>query len=230
MATLKVVIVDDHDLLRTGVHDFVSSLPGYELVGEAATARAALRVIESEKPDIVVMDIAMPGMDGIVATREILRRVPRVRVVVLSAHRQVHDVVDAFDAGAVAYVLKAEPPETLLLALEHAGRGATFVSPTVAVSLAALEAQRPRRDILEVLSEREREIFRLAADCHTSPEIARELCLARKTVDTHINRINRKLGLRDRAELVRLAAGMGLVHAISSRYAPAPLNGFGARA
>ena len=228
MPAVKVVVVDDHDLLRTGVRDFLSSLPGYELVAEASTARAALRMIDLHKPDIVLMDIAMPGMDGIVATREILRRVPHARVVVLSAHRQNHDVLDALNAGATGYVLKADSPDTLMQALDHASRGTSFVSPGVAVGLTALEARRSKGDVLDILSEREREIFRLAADCRTSPEIARELCLARKTVDAHLHRINRKLGLRDRAELVRLAVGIGLVHSLRDRFSiPASANGAG---
>ena len=217
MPAVKVVVVDDHELLRAGIRDLLSSMAGYRLVGEASAARAALQLIESQKPDIVVMDIAMPGMDGIVATREILRRSPRARVIVLSAHRQIHDVTDALNAGAIGYVLKADPPETLLLALERAARGESYVAPALAVALAAHEMQASNGDVLDVLSEREREIFRLAADCRTSPEIARALCVARKTIDTHLNRINRKLGLRDRAELVRLAASIGLVHSIRTQ-------------
>jgi NarL family two-component system response regulator LiaR len=227
MPIVKIVVVDDHDLLRAGVRDFLASLPDYRLVGEAPSARIGLQIVESEKPHIVLMDIAMPGMDGIVATREIHRRVPTARVIMLTAHLQLHDVRDAFNAGVVGYVLKSDPPETLKQALENASRGASFVSPSVAASLASADARRSSDDVLDVLSEREREIFRLAADCRTSPEIARALCLARKTVDTHLNRINRKLGLRDRAELVRLAAGIGLVHSIRTR-SPVPSNGVGA--
>jgi DNA-binding NarL/FixJ family response regulator len=215
MPSVKVVVVDDHELLRAGVRDLLASMPGYKLVGEAGTARVGLQLIESQKPDVVLMDVAMPGMDGIVATREILRRLPRARVIVLSAHKQIHDVTDALNAGAVGYVLKADPPETLMHALEHAARGESYVAPTLAITLAR-EATQSTPDILEILSEREREVFRLAADCRTSPEIARALCLARKTVDTHLNRINRKLGLRDRAELVRFAASIGLVHSLRS--------------
>jgi DNA-binding NarL/FixJ family response regulator len=212
--TLKIVQVDDHDLFREGVRDFLAGLPRYAVVGDARTARAGLEVIETARPDIVLMDIAMPGMDGVVATREILRRLPRTRVIILTAHHQIHDVLDALQAGASGYVLKADPPETLLQALDHAACGLPYLGPTLAARLAAVDTSRVTGRCLEALSEREREIFRLAADCSTAAEIARELCLARKTVDTHLHRINRKLGLHDRAQLVRLAAGIGLVHSI----------------
>src|SRR5262249_11059878 len=127
---------------------------------------------------------------------------------------ELNDVLDAFNAGAAGYVLKGDASETLLQALASVARGVRYVAPTLAPGLAVAQRRRAQTDVLGALSEREREIFRLAADCQTSNEIARELCLARKTVDTHINRIHRKLGLRDRAELVRLAAGVGLVHSI----------------
>jgi DNA-binding NarL/FixJ family response regulator len=218
MQTVRVVLVDDHEVLRAGVRDFLATSPAYEVVGEAATARASFPVIESVRPDIVLMDIALPGMDGVVATREILRRVPRTRIVVLSAHGQAHDVMDAIDAGAICYVLKADPLETLTRALDHAARGARYLAPAVAARLSAIERSRPIGHVLDVLSTREREIFRLAADCRSAGEVARELCLARKTVDTHLNRIHRKLGLRDRAELVRFAVGIGLVHSIRTRF------------
>src|SRR5262245_61308345 len=118
MPVTKVMVVDDHELLRAGVRDFVSTLPGYKLVGEADSAQSALYMSESLKPDIVLMDVALPGMDGIVATRELLRRLPDARVVILSARRKAHDVLDALGAGAVGYVLKADPPEMLMMALE----------------------------------------------------------------------------------------------------------------
>jgi len=223
--TVRIALVDDHDMLRLGVRDFVGSLPGYEIVGEATNARAALQMIDSTRPDVVLMDIALPGMDGIVATREIMRRVPSARVVVLSAHRRTHDVRDAIDAGAIGYVLKADPPDTLMEAIEHAVRGDPYVAPSVARCLSPFDHWNPKSSVLDVLTEREREIFRLAADCHTSPEIAHELCLARKTVETHLTRINRKLGLHDRASLIRLALGMGLVHSIRSRDADDVVDG-----
>jgi len=218
-------------MLRAGLRDFLSSFPEYAVVGEAASARQGFAVIEAHKPDVVVMDIALPGMDGIVATREVLRRLPTARVVILTAHAQIHDVVDAIDAGAVGYVLKSDPPETLKDALDGSIHGRRYLAPQLATTFpSALKPSPKTGGALEVLSEREREIFRLAAECRTAVEIARDLCIARKTVDVHVNRINRKLGLRDRADLVRLAASIGLVHSIRppSRLPP-PVEGGGKR-
>lgn len=211
-------MVDDHDILRAGVRDFVAAMRGYAMVGEASTARSAFALIEAQKPDVILMDVAMPGMDGIVATREVLRRVPTARVIVLSAHGQMPDVVDAINAGVVGYVLKADPPETLQQALEYASHGAFYIAPALRVRLSAFTSAngRSHSNVLDALSSREREIFRLAAECNTAGEIARELCIARKTVDCHLHNINRKLGLHDRAHLVRLAVRIGLVHSVRS--------------
>jgi DNA-binding NarL/FixJ family response regulator len=220
---LKLVLVEDHDFVRMGLREFLSSYPEYQVVGEAQGAREAFPIIASTRPDIVLMDIALPGMDGVVATREVMRRTPKMRVVVLSAHPQTSDVLDALDAGAMGYVLKGDDPALLLRALEHVVRGARYISPAIAARLPPPSAG-PTRGVLDGLSEREREIFRLAADCRTSAEIARDLCLARKTVDTHLNRINRKLGLHDRAALVRLAVELGMVHSIRRPTPPARLS------
>src|SRR5262249_38892257 len=140
----------------------------------------------------------------------------------LSAHMQLQDVRDALDAGAAGYVLKADRPETLMRALEEGSRGRPYLAPPIASALAGATA-RAMGSVLDVLSAREREIFRLFAECLTAAEIARDLCLARKTVDTHLNRINRKLRLRHRAELVRLAVSVGLVHSL--RDLPSAMSG-----
>ena len=213
----RVVIVDDHDIVRLGVRDFLAASPRCEVIGEAATAREAFALIEVAKPDVVVMDLVLRGMDGVVATREILRRAPQSRVVILSAHSQNQDVMDALEAGAVGYVLKSDEPATLIRALDVVCRGEVYVSRSLAKRL--LDAKRERQPLSEALdlpSEREREIFRLSAECQRAVEIAKDLCLSRKTVDTHLNRIYRKLKLRNQAELIRLAFRIGLVHAVRS--------------
>jgi DNA-binding NarL/FixJ family response regulator len=172
---VRVVLVDDHEVLRSGVRGFVDSLPGYEIVGEASAAHTALQMIESTKPDVVLMDIALPGMDGILATREILWRVPTTRVIVLSACQRIEDVRNAIEAGAIGYVLKADPPDTLADALEHATRGLLYVPPGLARGL-------PRDEV------------RLAVNQPAVPEIARKLCAARKAVKPRSNRVKRRVG------------------------------------
>jgi DNA-binding NarL/FixJ family response regulator len=210
-----VVLVDDDEIVRIGLRDFLATSLRFEVVGESATAREAFRLIEVAEPDVVVMDLVMRGMDGVIATREILRRVSRSRVLILSAHGQTQDVLDAMDAGAAGYVLKADEPETLIRALDVVSRGELYLSRRLAQGLSAARQDKESLTArLAVLSEREREIFRLSAECQGANEIARELCLARKTVDTHLNRIHRKLKLRNQAELVRLAFSIGLVHSV----------------
>jgi DNA-binding NarL/FixJ family response regulator len=226
MTSVKILLVEDHEIVRLGLRDFLALSPGYEVVGEARTGRDALKAVESAKPNVVIMDVVLPDMDGVVATRELLRRRPQTRVVMLSAFDDGQDVTDAMNAGALAYVLKGDPPEMLMKALLEIVHGRRYLPPELARRFQqALATVPPLGDILDVLSEREREIFRLAADCRTAAEIAGHLCLARKTVDTHLNRVNRKLGLRDRAELVRLAAGLGLVHTMRRPPVAAPRDG-----
>jgi DNA-binding NarL/FixJ family response regulator len=217
LAPLKIVLVDGHALFRVGLRQFLTTVPGYMVVGEASSARDAFQVIAASGPDLVLMGVALSGMDGIVATREIRHRAPAVRVLIVSAYDDLSDVTDALAAGADGYVLKSDDPEVLVEALRQVGRGERFLAPTLAKRLSLVPiAVSGSTDGLGVLSEREREVFRLAADCRRASEIAHDLCIARKTVDTHLNRINRKLQLRNRAELVRFALRLGLVHAIRS--------------
>ena len=214
---MKIVLVDDHTLFRVGVRHVLATPPGFEVIGEAGTARGAFRLIDAMVPDLVLMDIALPGMDGVLATREIGRRAPRARVLIVSAHDQVNDVLDALDAGAAGYALKSDGPETLVEAIHAVSKGHRYVAPTLAPRLAAFEARRRNAsDVLGILSPREREVFRLASECVIARDMAKELCIARKTVDSHLNRINRKLGLRNMAELVRLAANLGMLHSARS--------------
>jgi two-component system invasion response regulator UvrY len=212
----QIVLIDDHELMRTGVREFLSGYPEHQIVAEASTARGAFPLIEVVRPDLILMDLELPGIDGVVATREILRRVPGVRVLIMSAHGGTQDVMDAFAAGAAGYLLKAQPPADLIEAMRTVARGEQYLSAHLAGKLAAAATSdgQPSTNVLSALSEREREIFRLASDCRGAAEIALALCISRKTVDSHLNRINRKLRLRNLAELVRLAATVGIVHSV----------------
>jgi DNA-binding NarL/FixJ family response regulator len=212
---MKVAVVDDHVLFRVGVRQTLASSARYELVGEASSAREAFKMVDAATPDILLMDIGLPGMDGVVATREIRRRSPQTRILIITAYAEINNVLDALDAGAAGFALKTDGPEALLDALARIQRGERYLAPGVADRLRAVEARRRHvTDVLSVLSQREREIFRLAVKCLKAREIAQELCIARKTVDTHLNRINRKLALRNQAELVRLGANLGMVDTV----------------
>jgi len=209
----KIFLVDDHPLFRAGIRQSLAPYMEFCIVGEAGSARDAFVAIDTHRPDIVLMDIALPGMDGVIATREIRRRTPRTRVLIFSVHDQIGDVLDALDAGASGYALKTEGTDALVAALRCVLRNDRYVAPSLTPRLASYESRRSKpADTLSILSVREREVFRLAADCLLTREIARELCISRKTVDTHLYRIHRKLGLRTSAELVRLACTLGLIH------------------
>jgi len=215
---MRVIIVDDHALFRIGVRQILEFNAECRVVGEAASAMAGIALIASERPDVVLMDLALPGMDGVAAIQEIRRQGLRTRVLIMSAYDQIYDVLDALNAGSAGYALKSDGPEALVRALRLVARGERYLAPVVANRVVVYESRRRRaREVLEVLSEREREVFHLAADCLLTREIARELHISRKTVDTHLFRIHRKLGLRSSAELVRLAASLGpsLVQATS---------------
>jgi len=214
----KIVIVDDHPIIRAAIGSILGGSGDWRVVGEAGAAREALVLVDTHQPDLVLLDLVLPGMDGVIATREIRRRSPGTRILIFTGHEQIADIRDAFRAGASGYVVKADV-DGLVPAVSAALRGERYLSPVVASRYAATEpgpeagpgaAADASRDVLASLSEREREVFRLAADCLTTQEIARELCISRKTVDTHLYRIHRKLGLRNAAELVRFATGLGL--------------------
>ena len=126
---MKVVLIDDHALFRVGIRHVLAMSSEFELVGEAATAREGFKLIEATVPDVVIMDISLPGMDGVLATRELKRRAPLARVLIVTAHSEIHDVLDAMSAGAVGYALKSDGPEVLLEALQQVARGQRYVAP-----------------------------------------------------------------------------------------------------
>jgi DNA-binding NarL/FixJ family response regulator len=228
---MTIFTVDDHPLFRTGVGHVLAQEPDCRVVGEAGRAGEALARLDADRPDVVLMDVALPEMDGVAATREIRRRAPATRVLMLTMHDQLQDVIDALAAGASGYALKCEGPEALVDALRTVWRGERYLAPGIAARMAASEARRrPASDVLAVLSEREREVFGLAARCLTTREIAGELGISRKTVDTHLYRIHRKLGLRTATELVRLAAGVAAAAAAVVVAAGSEYNGWPAPA
>jgi two-component system response regulator NreC len=212
----RLVLIDDHPLLREGLRRVLSAQPDLEVVGEAASAREGYAVVDAVRPDVALVDLALPGTDGVAATRELRRRQPRCRVLILSMHVDEALAVQALSAGANGYATKDQPADAVIEAVHMVGRGETYLSPRLSRE-AILDHLRPRRhappaaDPLAELSAREREIFGLAVRGFSNEGIAGELVISVKTVETHRAHINKKLGVHSTAELVRFAARHGLL-------------------
>lgn len=209
---MKVLLVDDHAMMRDGLRA-VLDRAGVEVVGEAADGRSAIAEAARLRPDVVVMDIAMPGLNGIDATRLLLSELPGTRVLALSMNADKRYVTAMLAAGAAGYLLKNSASDELLSALKVVARGQTYLSPAVAGGVVD-DALRPRNAIRETnekaLTAREREVLQLLAEGNSSKEIAAALKIALPTVETHRRQIMEKVGLRSIAELTKYAIREGL--------------------
>ncbi len=194
-------------MLRAGLRLLLEREEGLEPVGEAATAEDAVRALPRLMPDVVVIDIEMPGMGGIEGAARIRERAPGARVLVLSMHDQARDVRRAFDAGADGYLLKSAADEDLVRAIRAVASGERYVHPSLGAALAAPASDGP----LAELSEREREVLRLLALGHTNQEIAERLVVSVRTVESHRAHVMTKLRVTTRAGLVRAALDAGLM-------------------
>lgn len=215
MARIRVFVVDDHTLIRQGIVGLLESQPDIEVVGQAGNGRAAVASFEATSPDVVLMDIAMPGISGLTATREIKERQPDVRVLILTIHDREDYLFEALRAGASGYVLKGADVQDLLAAVRTAYGRDIYLSPSVTSTLVADYLRRARggqdRAIYDGLSDREREILHLIAQGKTSPEIAAELFLSPHTVQSHRDHIMTKLDLHSKAALIKYAIAKGLI-------------------
>ncbi|MBN6190707.1 MULTISPECIES: response regulator [Microbacterium] len=209
---IRVVLVDDQALFRAGIRMLVASQPDLEVVGEAGDGREALAVVATTRPDVVLMDIRMPVMDGLTATAEILARPEPPRIVMLTTFDLDEAAARAIRQGASGFLLKDADPEFLLAAIRtvHAGSSVIAASATRELFAHFAEAPRPVPPQYGELTEREREIFALAARGLSNAEIAAREFLSEATVKTHISRILTKLALRDRVQLVVFAFEHGL--------------------
>jgi DNA-binding NarL/FixJ family response regulator len=211
---ISVLVADDQALMRTGFRMILDAQPGIEVVGEAIDGADAVRLFERLRPDVVVMDVRMPTMDGIEATRRLTALDPPARVLILTTFDLDEYVYDALRAGASGFLLKDRPPEELVAAVRVVAAGEALLAPSVTRRLieefATRTPSRPRADLAE-LTEREREVLVLIARGLSNDEIARALFVAETTVKTHVGRVLRKLGLRDRVQAVVLAYESGLV-------------------
>jgi DNA-binding NarL/FixJ family response regulator len=215
---IRVAIADDQELVRAGFKALIDSADDLEVVGEAANGKESLEVVERERPDVVLMDVRMPEMDGVEATARIrtLDETGQVRVLILTTFDLDEYVHQALRAGASGFLLKDTSPKDLLQAIRIVAGGEALLAPSVTRRLIAEFAARPRPDrappsTLDALTDREREVLRLVARGMSNSEIAEHLVVSPATVKTHVSRILTKLNARDRAQLVMVAYETGLV-------------------
>ena len=209
----RVVLADDHVLIRAGLRALLHSLPNIEVIGEASDGHEAIDVIARQQPDVVIMDIGMPGLNGVDSTRRIVKQSPDTRVIILSMHANEEYVGRALEAGAMGYVLKGAEPAELELVLKAVMRGETYLSPSIAKHLVQdyLSHRKDKTPSLPDLTARQREVLQLVAEGCSTKDIANKLKLSVKTVDTHRSELMHRLDIHDVAGLVRYAIRTGLV-------------------
>jgi len=210
---IRVVIVDDHALVRSGLRLLLEAEEDVTVEDEGGNAEEAVRLARLHKPDVVLLDVVMPGQSGLDAVPAILEAAPAASVLVLSMQDDPSYVRQAFAAGARGYLLKEAADNELVAALREVARGGRYVHPTLGARLAATEADAEARAAADPLSDREREVLRLLALGHTNQEIAKMLYISVRTAETHRAHIMQKLRLTTRAELVRYALHQGLLEA-----------------
>jgi DNA-binding NarL/FixJ family response regulator len=215
MARVRILLADDHTIVRQGLRKLLEERPDWEVIAEAGDGREAVRLAEQQKPDVAILDVAMPLLNGIEATRQITKRVPSTRVLVLSMHADEAYVTQILQAGATGYLLKDSADVDLLKAVDEAAQGRSFFSPAIARVMlddyVRQLADKGVTDRYESLSEREREIFQLIAEAKTNKEIAALLNVSPSTVETHRAHIMEKLDLHSAAEIVLYAVRRGVI-------------------
>lgn len=208
---IRVLIADDHTILREGLRKLLSEESDIEVVGEAADGNEAIRKAEELKPDVVLLDLAMPGLNGIAAAKRLRASPNPTKVLILTVHQEEEYVYETLRAGASGYVLKDAAAPELVQAIRQAAKGEVYLSPDVSRLVVKEEGRAEIKTVSQELTNREREICKLLAEGHTVPEIATMLGISRKTVDVHKTRLMKKLDIHNRAELVRYAIQNKLV-------------------
>jgi DNA-binding NarL/FixJ family response regulator len=212
---MRILLADDHTLVRTGMRLLLETMPNIVVVGEAADGASALNLIEQLRPDVAMMDLAMPGMSGTEAVRQVVRRFPETRVLVVSMHADEAYVQAALAAGAAGYLLKGADKSELEHALRQVARGESYLSPAISAAVLAALAHPAAGDVpgspLDALTMRQQEVLKLVAEGLSTKKVAAQLGLSIKTVEAHRGAIMNRLGIRDLAGLVRFAVRVGLV-------------------
>ncbi len=213
METIRILLADDHALVRAGFRALLQKIPAFEVVAEAGDGLEALRLVETQKPDIVLLDITMPGLTGLEVATRISKAAPNIKVIMLSMHASEEYVLQALRAGATGYLLKDAGTEELETAIRAVAGGETYLSPLVSKHVVSGYLQRVRtpNSPLEQLTPRQREVLQLIAEGMTNKEIARRLNISGKTVESHRTQLMERLDIHDIAGLVRFAIRVGLV-------------------
>ena len=208
---IRVLIVDDHAVVRTGLRKVLESEPDIEVVGEAGDAQHAVFETRATRPDVILMDVVMPGKTGIEVIPEVLHDAPEARILILSMQDDPSYVREAFEAGASGYVLKEAVDTDVVAAVRDVARGGRYVHPVLGARMVAADAEERKRAEQDPLSNRERDVLRLLALGHTNQEIASTLYISVRTAETHRAHVMQKLRITTRAELVRYAIRQGLL-------------------
>jgi DNA-binding NarL/FixJ family response regulator len=213
MTSIRILLTDDHALVRAGFRAILQKIEGFAVVGEAGDGIEALRLIESEKPDVVLLDITMPGLSGLEVASRISQKWPGVRAIMLSMHASEEFVLMALRAGAAGYLIKEAGPEELETAIRTVASGETYLSPSVSKHVVSGYLQRVRTpsNPVDQLTPRQKEVLQLIAEGMTNKEIARRLNISGKTVESHRTQLMERLDIHDIAGLVRFAIRVGLV-------------------
>jgi DNA-binding NarL/FixJ family response regulator len=211
--TIRVLLADDHKLFRAGIRSLLRTVGDIDVVAEAGDGREALRLIEAHRPDVVLLDIMMPGLNGLDAAARIARAFPRSRVIMLSMHADEDSVLSTLRAGAIGYLVKAADPAELELAVRAAARGDRFLSSAVSKHVVAASLRRIEQEqtSLERLTPRRREVLQLVAEGHTTKQIATKLGVSVKTAEAYRGELMKALDMHDIASLTRYAIRTGLV-------------------
>ena len=212
MDKIKILVVDDHAMMRDGIRALVSLYDDIEIVGEASEGKEAIEKVQELAPDVVLMDIAMPGMDGLEATRRIRKKNPAVKVIIITQHDNREYILSCIKAGAAGFVPKRALGSELLAAIRAVSKGDSFLYPSAASALIKDYLQQAKgEDPYDHLTDREREILKLIAEGRTSREIAEVLFISLKTVQGHRTKIMEKLDIHKQSELIKYALRKGLV-------------------
>jgi len=216
MDKIGVLLAEDHTIVRKGLRALLDGEMGIEVVGEAEDGREAIRKAEELQPDVVVMDIAMPGLNGLEATRRLKKSFPDMKIIILTAYSNEEYVLETLRAGASGYLVKKTAPSDLITAIQTSYRGESFLSPSISKTVIEKYIQQAgkmeeRDEKPEKLTDREREVLQLIAEGHKNREIAELLYVSIKTIETHRAHIMDKLEVRSRAELTQYAIRLGLI-------------------